>query len=646
MGYLAQGRCNVVSKFLALWILIVTIVLPVGQIQSTSAPVNVGQSEKRSEVVDLLANAWTSETISSMDIRPHATAIDAAGNLYVAAATRVQSRVIRMLMKYTPDGQEVIGSNGHWFTQSLSVSGNLHANIAAQEMVIDRSRNTGYVLLTAALPNNTYSAFLIKHNLTTNQVSWNSMVHIGGTLNPRSRLAIDGNGNLWIARPDNFVINGIGNAGFWLECVRPTDGRKINSGYNVASAGHIISLSALAGGGSRLYVAYTDFDRNAQIQKDLAVKVLNVQANGQFSEIASLDRTDAIPEPADMEGSHHVPPSNAKHHPIYTHGVIDKDGNFQIAGYYSFVRADCAMFAPASQGNCPPSGDQTRRYYPVLAKITANGSDISLYIESGSTADAWVDSKPNNSTATARVSVSAEGHSFVIIQADSSRIWEISADKRVATSVFYPIMFEYPNGSGCLWYRRWHVNYVTEPLRDVISSRIIATGIVRLSRTEYRHRQCLDTPSPPQPQPRLRIASFSIHPQWPALFTKLVRFRQRVTFQGNDGPWTYLSGASATIWLDKTRNASLQLPFWFMPSGPSNMSLDIRVLVDGVERAMSRSVAPGNGRMNEKLGSLNGGFHEINIQVRSRLLGGPPSSFYVMANQNSTGPVPLEISVQ
>lgn len=402
----------------------------------------------------------------------------------------------------------MIGPTGHWFTASeLRTSWD---DYPAQALVLDQSRNAGYSLVSAKRPaGGTLAVFLYRHDLATSEMLWS--VYVGEALDEGSRIAVDGNGNLWVARPDQ-----IGGArGFWFECIRGRDGTKINSMTGIREVGHDIRVQAMAAAQSHMYVAYSNIDVQAKVGSDLVVSVFDVTDTGGMSLYAKQSYSWPISEPADDDAGFGVP-SATPHHPVFTDGTIDSQGNFQVAGFYSFVRS----FGCHHDNN--PCQGADRRYYPVLATLTATASVVSIYIERGTSPDAWViEYGTSTMTGVARVAASAAGRNFVQILAGTSRLWEVASEQRVGTVSLGDTSgrVEYPEGSGCRWQTRWEPVDITEFFHSAASDRLLAGGVVTLVRVNSNPSSCSSMPA--TLKNRLRTASFLVRPLWPSVLTRV-----------------------------------------------------------------------------------------------------------------------------
>jgi hypothetical protein len=102
---------------------------------------------------------------------------------------------------------------------------------------------------------------------------------------------------------------------------------------------------------------------------------------------------------------------------------------------------------------------------------------------------------------------------------------------------------------------------------------------------------------------------------------------------GDDAAWTPLPEASMKISLQTTGYVNVNFPYSLAYGlGPSEMSLDVRILVDGVPYVTIPGTTPGGGTytfaaITEQ--GISAGNHTIDVEVRSRLLGGPPVTVYL-----------------
>lgn len=99
--------------------------------------------------------------------------------------------------------------------------------------------------------------------------------------------------------------------------------------------------------------------------------------------------------------------------------------------------------------------------------------------------------------------------------------------------------------------------------------------------------------------------------------------------------------------MQATGNADLRFGYWYVVPSPSSMTLGIRVLIDGAQGAITQGTVQGGSKtFSATLSGVAPGFHVIDVEVRSRLLQGPPSSFHVWAGPSSGGPAALTVTVR
>jgi Trypsin len=108
-----------------------------------------------------------------------------------------------------------------------------------------------------------------------------------------------------------------------------------------------------------------------------------------------------------------------------------------------------------------------------------------------------------------------------------------------------------------------------------------------------------------------------------------------VTFKGNDGAFTTITSAS-TISLASNRGLRFETGLSFTAPSPSQMGLDVRVLLNGVPVVQTTYFSAGNIPVNLSTGFIDGGFYTVALQVRGRLINGPPSTVTVRGTGGST----------
>jgi hypothetical protein len=85
---------------------------------------------------------------------------------------------------------------------------------------------------------------------------------------------------------------------------------------------------------------------------------------------------------------------------------------------------------------------------------------------------------------------------------------------------------------------------------------------------------------------------------------------------------------------------------WFTSSAPSQMGLDVRVLIDFAEAGVANDTRGlSNSTCHVIARNVSAGTHKVKLQVRSRLLGGPPAPVQLWAAPYSSGPSTLTSKV-
>ncbi len=108
---------------------------------------------------------------------------------------------------------------------------------------------------------------------------------------------------------------------------------------------------------------------------------------------------------------------------------------------------------------------------------------------------------------------------------------------------------------------------------------------------------------------------------------------QTIPFSGTstttEGPFVEVKGSRTLISTPTTRSLDLKLThyFWY-PTSYSQMQLDLRFMIDGVEAARTR-VNPYSTLANVAVANVGPGVHNLWVEARSVLLGGPPVTTYL-----------------
>jgi hypothetical protein len=109
-----------------------------------------------------------------------------------------------------------------------------------------------------------------------------------------------------------------------------------------------------------------------------------------------------------------------------------------------------------------------------------------------------------------------------------------------------------------------------------------------------------------------------------------------VTFKGNDGAFTTIPGATTTISLTSNRALVFETGLSFTAPAPSQMGLDVRILLNGVQVASATYLNSGNISVSLPTGIIDGNFYTVALQVRGRLINGPPATVEVRGPNQST----------
>lgn len=124
--------------------------------------------------------------------------------------------------------------------------------------------------------------------------------------------------------------------------------------------------------------------------------------------------------------------------------------------------------------------------------------------------------------------------------------------------------------------------------------------------------------------------------------------QRTIAFTGNYGPWTALTEADASITLMSGRDVDVVFGCYISASVPSYMSLDIRVLIDGVEAGVANGTtwaSRNRSSCHVVARSVSPGTHSLRVEARSRLIDGPPGPIQLTAAWQSAGPTTLTATV-
>jgi hypothetical protein len=132
-----------------------------------------------------------------------------------------------------------------------------------------------------------------------------------------------------------------------------------------------------------------------------------------------------------------------------------------------------------------------------------------------------------------------------------------------------------------------------------------------------------------------------------ALGTKTFSLQSTIAFTGNYGSWTPLpEEANTSVYLPSGRHVDFVFGCWFTSSAPSQMGLDVRVLIDEVEAGVANDTRGfSNSTCHVIARNVSPGTHPVRIEVRSRLLNGPPGPVQLWAAPYSSGPSTLTSTV-
>jgi hypothetical protein len=123
-----------------------------------------------------------------------------------------------------------------------------------------------------------------------------------------------------------------------------------------------------------------------------------------------------------------------------------------------------------------------------------------------------------------------------------------------------------------------------------------------------------------------------------------------IHFTGSDAnsAWTRLSEAHTCFSLSVNSRIRVQLPYWFAESPtPSSMGIDWQILVDNGAIKKTITSAGGIRRPNVdiELPALAPGQHALDIEVRTRLLSGPPTIDMALAGSASNDAQPKQTTL-
>jgi hypothetical protein len=111
--------------------------------------------------------------------------------------------------------------------------------------------------------------------------------------------------------------------------------------------------------------------------------------------------------------------------------------------------------------------------------------------------------------------------------------------------------------------------------------------------------------------------------------------------------WIRLNEAGLYVGLDMTHSVRVQLPYWYQSTSPSDMRLDWRIIIDNqpvVEVKPVDEKTMGWWPLDLLVTSFPAGNHQFDLEVRSRLVGGPPSPVPISGSMPDTitpdGPYP------
>jgi hypothetical protein len=109
-----------------------------------------------------------------------------------------------------------------------------------------------------------------------------------------------------------------------------------------------------------------------------------------------------------------------------------------------------------------------------------------------------------------------------------------------------------------------------------------------------------------------------------------------VTFKGNDGAFTTIPGATTTISLASNRHLLFETALSFTAPAASQMGLDVRILLNGVQVAFATYLNSGNIAVSLPTDFIDGNYYTVALQVRGRLINGPPATVQVRGPNQST----------
>lgn len=184
----------------------------------------------------------------------------------------------------------------------------------------------------------------------------------------------------------------------------------------------------------------------------------------------------------------------------------------------------------------------------------------------------------------------------------------------------------------------------------------LLSGLVASSPNLLLYNQFNSEPFIPQPPTRCSVdanCSSSMYCaagpfvcQWTALAAHAFPMSRALPFRGNDGAWTRIYEASTVIGMQTGRTVSFRFPYSINSPVPSYMGADVRLLVDGAQVAYTPAQGAGGARTFDVTANVAAGFHSVDIEMRSRLLNGPPANLQVWSGgYNDSSPTTLSAMV-
>lgn len=426
------------------------------------------------------------DTIDSTEIEPDIVeafdiTADDEGNIYVSGVARYEPHfTVRILQKYEPDGTPIYGYEGSgtpWWNGDHSAE----YIFPWHKLLIDNENEKIYVLFACNSPVDpkVYSFVLSCHDIESGENVWS--VGIGASRLLRAGIDIDSDGNVWTIfqqSEDCFKVEKWSGSGTFIQLA--------NNGL-ISYRDQIIEFQAFGLKSDNEF--YLAFRMEEPETVDLAVTLWNIDSqNLQF--LGRQNFTFEIPEQADNYTCWVRPDPDARHHPFFTDGYTDEDGNFLVAGFYSYRRR-----AGGPTTGCDSDGIYVRNY-PVLVKLDSELNKVFEYIEmeySMDHRDVYGDLHfEQRYPFVAKVLPKNNSGALICISGDNSMIYEIDNDGNridMQRIIWYEFL-NIPPESECQYWKEWYPrSFVYIP--STYSEKIVVTGPV--SAHSFNSSSCLPT---------------------------------------------------------------------------------------------------------------------------------------------------------